>query len=265
MRASLAWASVARMISSEIPFDFQVELNSGDAELAAGDLEVHVAEVILVTDDVGQQFEPSVRLGDDTDRDAGDRLQDRNARGHQAQRRAADTGHRARTIRLGDVGDRPDRVGKCLGVGQDRDHGPFGQGPVPDFSTARTSDHPALTHRVGWEVVVEHEPLLELLDRPVDPLGVAGRTECDRADRLGLTRVKTADPWTRGSRSTMHEMSRRSVMLRPSSRVLSLRIRSRTTCCSRSWKASEKSPRVEPSAVSSESSGKCFFEQLGLQ
>ena len=58
---------------------------------------------------------------------------------------------------------------------------------MPDFSTARTSDHPALTHRVGWEVVVEHEPFLELLDRPVDPLGVAGRTECDRADRLGLT------------------------------------------------------------------------------
>jgi hypothetical protein len=35
--------------------DLQVELNARDAVLRAGDLEVHVAVVILVADDVGQQ------------------------------------------------------------------------------------------------------------------------------------------------------------------------------------------------------------------
>ncbi len=35
--------------------DLQVELDAGDAVLRAGDLEVHVAEVVFVADDVGQQ------------------------------------------------------------------------------------------------------------------------------------------------------------------------------------------------------------------
>ena len=35
--------------------DLQVELNARDAVLRAGDLEVHVAEVVFVADDVGQQ------------------------------------------------------------------------------------------------------------------------------------------------------------------------------------------------------------------
>ncbi len=34
--------------------DLQVELDAGDAVLRAGDLEVHVAEVVLVADDVGR-------------------------------------------------------------------------------------------------------------------------------------------------------------------------------------------------------------------
>ena len=34
--------------------DLQIELDAGDAVLRAGDLEVHVAEVVLVADDVGQ-------------------------------------------------------------------------------------------------------------------------------------------------------------------------------------------------------------------
>ena len=35
--------------------DLQVELDAGDAVLRAGHLEVHVAEMVLVADDVGQQ------------------------------------------------------------------------------------------------------------------------------------------------------------------------------------------------------------------
>ena len=50
-----AWSSVARMISSADAVDLQVELDAGDAVLRAGDLEVHVAVVVLVADDVGEQ------------------------------------------------------------------------------------------------------------------------------------------------------------------------------------------------------------------
>ena len=55
MRASRDCVSVARMISSLMPRDLQVELDAGDAVLRAGHLEVHVAEVVFVADDVGQQ------------------------------------------------------------------------------------------------------------------------------------------------------------------------------------------------------------------
>ena len=37
--------------------DLEVELDAGDAVVRAGDLEVHVAEVVLVAHDVGQQDE----------------------------------------------------------------------------------------------------------------------------------------------------------------------------------------------------------------
>ena len=37
--------------------DLQVQLDAGDAVLRAGDLEIHVAVVVFVADDVGQQHE----------------------------------------------------------------------------------------------------------------------------------------------------------------------------------------------------------------
>ena len=69
--------------------DLQVELDAGDAVLRAGDLEVHVAEVVFVADDVGEQ-RPLVAFLHQADRDAGHRIGDRHAGGHQAQRGAAD-------------------------------------------------------------------------------------------------------------------------------------------------------------------------------
>ena len=61
--------------------------------LGAGDLEVHVAEVILRALDVGQD-DVVVALLDEAHRDAGDRRDDRHARVHQRERRAADRTHR---------------------------------------------------------------------------------------------------------------------------------------------------------------------------
>jgi hypothetical protein len=45
------------MISSVMPVDLDVHLERGDAVGCAGDLEVHVAEVIFVAKDVGQDGE----------------------------------------------------------------------------------------------------------------------------------------------------------------------------------------------------------------
>ena len=57
------------MISGGDGGDLDVHLQRGDALLGAGDLEVHVAEVILVAEDVGQHGEAAVFL-DQAHRDA---------------------------------------------------------------------------------------------------------------------------------------------------------------------------------------------------
>ena len=52
--------------------DLDVHLQRGDAAARAGDLEVHVAEVILVAEDVGEHLE-AVAFLHQAHRDAGDR------------------------------------------------------------------------------------------------------------------------------------------------------------------------------------------------
>ena len=52
--------------------DLDVHLQGGDALLGAGDLEVHVAEVVLDAGDVGED-DVVVALLDQAHRDAGDR------------------------------------------------------------------------------------------------------------------------------------------------------------------------------------------------
>ena len=89
MRASRACVSVAADDLLADAVDLQVQLDARDAVLRAGHLEIHVAVVVLVADDVGQQG-PAVGFLDQADGDAGDRVADRHAGGHQAQRRAAD-------------------------------------------------------------------------------------------------------------------------------------------------------------------------------
>ena len=68
--------------------DLDVHLQRRDAALGAGDLEVHVAEMVLVAEDVGQHGK-AVRLLDQPHRDPGDRARQRHAGIHQRQRGAA--------------------------------------------------------------------------------------------------------------------------------------------------------------------------------
>ena len=73
-----------------MPSILEVELDAGDAAAGAGDLEVHVAEVVFVAHDVGQQDE-AVRasLTRPIEMPA-DGIADRHAGIHQRQRAAAD-------------------------------------------------------------------------------------------------------------------------------------------------------------------------------
>ncbi len=64
--------------------DLDVHLQRGHAVARTGHLEVHVAEVIFVTEDVGEHRE-LVAFLHQAHRDAGDRRLDRHARIHQRQ------------------------------------------------------------------------------------------------------------------------------------------------------------------------------------
>ena len=78
--------------------DLDVHLQRGDAVLGAGHLEVHVAEMILVAEDVGQHRVALV-LEDEAHRDAGGRPLERHAGVHQRERGAAHRRHRGRAVR----------------------------------------------------------------------------------------------------------------------------------------------------------------------
>jgi hypothetical protein len=65
-----------------LAIDLDVHLQRGDAVGGAGNLEVHVAEVILVAEDVGEHREALAFL-DETHGNAGNRLGQRHAGIHQ--------------------------------------------------------------------------------------------------------------------------------------------------------------------------------------
>ncbi len=82
---------------------FQVELITGDAGVRAAQLEIHVAEMIFGTDDVGEQFitfQLSIFavLSDETDRNSRDRRFDGHTGVHQREHAAANARHGCRSV-----------------------------------------------------------------------------------------------------------------------------------------------------------------------
>src|SRR5690606_28795345 len=165
--------------------DLDVHLDRGDPVGGTADLEVHVAEVILVTQDVREDGD-LVALLDEHHGDAGDGRLDGHARVHEGEGGAADGGHRRGAVGLGDVrGDaRHIREGGLV-----RHHvaqGALGQGAVPDLAATGRAQELHLTHRVGREVVVEHEALEVHAGEHLHALLVLARAEGGGADRLRL-------------------------------------------------------------------------------
>src|SRR6476469_5220904 len=166
--------------------DLDVHLQGGDALVGAGDLEVHVAEVILDAGDVGED-DVVVALLDEAHGDARDRLADRHAGIHQRQRRSADRRHRGGAVGLEDVRHDTNRVGEVLGVRHDRDERALGQGAVADVTALRAAHEAGLAHRERREVVVVPVELLRL-----EPEGVEAHLLLQRAQRRDAERLRLA-------------------------------------------------------------------------
>src|SRR5215211_5368523 len=163
--------------------DLDVHLEGGDAVGGPGDLEVHVAQVVLHARNVGEH-DVVVALLDEAHGHAPHRRLDRHAGVHQRQARAADRGHRARAVRLEDVRHDADRVGELVHRRHDRHERPLRERAVADVAALRAAHEAGLANRERREVVVVEVVLgLQEAER-VEPHLVAGRAE--RGDREGL-------------------------------------------------------------------------------
>src|ERR1019366_5954228 len=107
--------------------DLDVHLERGDALAGAGDLEVHVAVMVFLARDVGQNGE-SVAFLHESHRDARDRALDGHAGAHERDRGGS--------VRFEDVGDDADRVREFLLVGEDGLEGAPREAAVADLAAA---------------------------------------------------------------------------------------------------------------------------------
>ena len=164
--------------------DLDVHLEAGDAPRRAGHLEVHVAEMVLVAEDVGEDG-VALALGDEAHRDAGDGHLEGHARLEEREGPGADRGHGRGAVGLEDLGDDADGIGEGFLGGQDLLDRAAGEVAVADLAPARAE--PAyLADREGREVVVEHEAVAPVALDIVEDLLVEDRAQRGDAEGLGL-------------------------------------------------------------------------------
>src|SRR6478672_3934087 len=165
--------------------DLDVHLQGGDPVPGPGDLEVHVAQVVLDARDVSEDG-VVVALLDEAHRDTGDRLADRHAGVHQGQRRAAHRGHRRRAVGLEDVGHDANRVREVLGARDDRHQRPLGECAVADVAALGAAHEACLAHAEGREVVVVPVELVGLETQRVQAHLLLQRAQRGDTERLRL-------------------------------------------------------------------------------
>src|SRR5215217_7716344 len=165
--------------------DLDVHLQRGDALVGTGDLEVHVAEVIFVAENVAENSK-LLAFKDQAHGDTGNRTRQRHASIHQGERGAADGCHRGGAVGFGDLGHDTDRVGELFDRGTDRVDGAPGELAMADFATTRATHAASFTHRIGREVVVQQEVLLLGAFEAIDILLVFAGAEGGNDQRLGF-------------------------------------------------------------------------------
>ncbi|CUT16300.1 hypothetical protein BF49_7380 [Bradyrhizobium sp.] len=165
--------------------DLDVHLERGDALLGTGDLEVHVAEMVLVTENVRENREALV-FEDQAHRDARGRPLQRHAGVHQRERGAADRCHRRGAVGFGDLRHHARGVGEFVVRRQHRVDRAPGELAVADLAALGAAEAAGLTDRVGREVVVQQERLFVRSRQRVDVLLVLAGAERGHDQSLGL-------------------------------------------------------------------------------
>ena len=170
-----------------------VELQGGDELGSTGHLEVHVAEGILGTQDIGEGLEDVLAInvaGHEAHGDAGNRSLQRHAGGQKAQRGGAHGTHRSGTVGTDGLGDLADGVGELFAARQHRHESLLGEGAVADFAALRGADAAGLTSGVRRHLVVVHVALGLRTGQRVDLLLHLEHVQRGDAQDLGLAALE---------------------------------------------------------------------------
>ena len=148
-------------------------------------LEVHVAQVVLIAQDVRQHGPfAGFGIGDQPHGDTRHGFAELHAGVHQREGSGADRGHRRRAVRLEDVRHDAHGVGVVLAQRNHRLQGAPCQVAVADFAAREAAGGLGLARREGREVIVEHELLGTLHEHLVLDLFVEFRAERNGRQRL---------------------------------------------------------------------------------
>ena len=166
--------------------DLDVHLTGSDPVLGTSDLEVHVAKVVLVTENVGENsIIATVLVGDQSHRNSAHRLFDLDATVHHGQCSCANSCHGRRTIGFEDVRNDADHIGVVR-----RNHAlqcTLCKVSVSDLPAAGSANGAGFTCGERREVVMQIETLCALVGRHVDAVLIQTGSECDRGQGLGFT------------------------------------------------------------------------------
>ena len=165
--------------------DLDVHLQRGNAALGASHLEVHVAEMVLVTENV-REHGVALLLQDETHCDAGGRPLEWHSRIHQCKRSAAHRCHGGRPVRFGDLRDDAQRVGELVMRRQNRMNGAPGELAVTDLAPAGAAHPPGLADGKWRKVVMQKKCFLVGAVERVDPLLVLAGAQRGHDQRLRL-------------------------------------------------------------------------------
>ncbi len=166
-------------------FDLDVHLQRSDTLSRPGHLEVHVAEVVLVAQDVGDD-RVAIPFLHKTHGDARHLRLNRHAGVHQREARAAHRGHGGAAVGFGDLRHHPKGVGEIFRIRKHRLHATARQPTVANFPTLRPTHEARFPDGVGGEVVVKHEAFAIGALESIDDGGVPVRPEGGRHDGLRL-------------------------------------------------------------------------------
>ena len=166
--------------------DLDIHLQSGNTVCRTGHLEIHVAKVVFVTQDIGQYCKIITFLNE-AHCNTGNRRLQRHTGVHECEARAANRCHRAGTIGFSNFGYDADHVTKLVHVRHNRFNAAARQFTVTDFTALRRSDKACLAYAERREVVMQHERFFALAFDRINDLCVTTCAECCNDNCLRLS------------------------------------------------------------------------------